>query len=75
VSRLAAAQVLAWPGFGPELLHGPRMTLDLNQDAPASTDMSSGMPSPGSGHAADDFGLLDEQPRKLAILGLPWETT
>ena len=70
ICTLAATDLItySWPGLGPDLFDGPRMTLSCSSENQSLQNMSSGSASP-VGELS-----LDEHPRKLAVLGLPWET-
>lgn len=68
VDKLAAVELLpAWTGIGQHPpLHGAVMTLSSSPDSDSLQQLSQGSPSP--------VDPLQEAPRKLAVLGLPWDT-
>lgn len=68
VDKLAAVELLpAWSGIGQHPpLHGAVMTLSSSPDSDSLQQLSQGSPSP--------VDPLQEAPRKLAVLGLPWDT-
>lgn len=68
VDTLAAVELLpAWSGIGQHPpLHGAMMTLSSSPDSDSFQQLSQGSPSP--------VDQLQEAPRKLAVLGLPWDT-